>query len=97
MAIWSIYLIRDDSNSLYTGITIDVGRRFKEHCGADGKGAKYTRARKGLKLVYACELGSRSLACRADYRLKRLAKREKERIVTVSPGPSELCSRLGLG
>ena len=96
MAIWSIYLIRDDSNSLYTGITIDVDRRFHEHCDASGKGAKYTRARKGLTLVYACELGSRSLACRAEYRLKRLAKKDKERIVAGRPGASELCSRLGL-
>lgn len=96
MAIWSIYLIRDDSNSLYTGITIDVDRRFHEHRDAAGKGAKYTRARKGLTLVYTCELGSRSLACRAEYRLKRLAKKDKEKIVASRPGAPELCSRLGL-
>ena len=95
MASWSIYLIRDDCNSLYTGITVDVRRRFREHCGGL-KGAKYTRGRKGLTLAYSCELGTRVLASRVEYRLKKLPKKEKERIVAACPGATELCSILGL-
>jgi len=93
---WSIYLIRDEKGSLYTGISTDVKRRFKEHCEGTGKGAKYTRSRSHLSLVYSCALGSRSLASRAEYRMKRLIKKKKEEIVRLSCRKDALLARLDI-
>jgi putative endonuclease len=93
---WSVYMLRDQLGSLYTGITTDVSRRFDEHVKGGKRGAKYTRARKNLVLVYRCSLGSRSLAARAEYRLKRCRKAGKESIIEDQPDSEELMVRLGL-
>ena len=96
MTIWSIYVLRDETNSLYTGITTDVNRRLSEHRGSGRQGAKYSRLRKRFDLVYSCELGSRSLASRVEYRLKRLPKSEKERVVLISFDREQLLRFFGL-
>jgi putative endonuclease len=96
MSVWSLYVLRDETNSLYTGITTDVQRRLRQHRQSEGYGAKYTRSKKHLDLVYSCELGSRSLASRAEYRLKRLVKDEKERIVSIGFDRPGLLAHLGL-
>ena len=93
MSHWSLYLIRTRQNTLYTGITTDVAKRLSEHkCGRQG--AKYLRAKGPLQLVYSVELGSRSLASKAEYRLKKLSKAKKEAIVTESLSRSELLQLL---
>ncbi|MGB7247760.1 MAG: GIY-YIG nuclease family protein, partial [Phormidesmis sp.] len=74
-----VYLIRTRQNALYTGITTNIVQRLSEH--EQGKGAKYLRAKGPLRLVYAVELGNRSLATKAEYRIKRLAKSQKEAII----------------
>ncbi|MGB7085040.1 MAG: GIY-YIG nuclease family protein [Phormidesmis sp.] len=79
MASWFVYLIRTRQNALYTGITTNIVQRLAEH--EQGKGAKYLRAKGPLRLVYAVELGNRSLATKAEYRIKRLAKSQKEAII----------------
>ncbi|MEM9164663.1 MAG: GIY-YIG nuclease family protein [Cyanobacteria bacterium P01_F01_bin.4] len=77
---WSVYLIRTRHNALYTGITTDVAQRLSEH--EQGKqGAKYLRSKGPLKVVYQVALGSRSLASKAEYRIKKLSKPQKESIV----------------
>ena len=96
MPVWWIYLLRDETNNLYTGISTDVERRLAEHRQKGRLGAKYTRAKKRLELVYCCELGSRSLASQAEYRLKRLSKDEKETIVSGGYGRLPLLACLGL-
>ena len=96
MPAWSIYLLRDESGSLYTGISTDVERRLAEHRAKGRCGAKYTRAKNRLELAYSCELGSRSLASQAEYRLKRLLKKEKEMIVKEACNRCVLLDRLGL-
>jgi putative endonuclease len=78
---WSVYMLRDASQSLYVGVTTDVDRRLQEHKAGGLRGAKYTRSRKDLELVYACEIGSRSLASQVEYRLKRWPKSRKEELV----------------
>ncbi|MGD1866828.1 MAG: GIY-YIG nuclease family protein [Phormidesmis sp.] len=93
--VWFLYLVRTGQGSLYTGITIDVMKRFAEH-EQGKKGAKYLRAKGPLQLVYSVELGSRSLASKAEYRLKRLAKSQKESIVKKSLTRAELLQRLKL-
>lgn len=74
-AIWRLYLIECIDGSLYTGITTDVERRFQEHL--DGKGARYTRSHKPVRLVASCPVGSRAEALRAELALKRLPKDRK--------------------
>ncbi len=72
---WNLYLIECIDGSLYTGITTDVERRFQEHLG--GKGARYTRSHKPVRLVASCLVGSRAEALRAELALKRLPKAKK--------------------
>ncbi len=80
MTPWFLYLIRTTDNSLYTGITTDVARRFVQH--QSGKGAKALRGKGELSLVFSAQVGERSLALRVEYRIKQLTKRQKERLVT---------------
>lgn len=79
MTLWSLYLIRSADNSLYTGITTDVARRFMQH--QSGKGAKALRGKGELTLAFSAPVGERSLALRMEYRIKQLTKRQKERLV----------------
>jgi putative endonuclease len=85
VAVWSLYLIRTRQNTLYAGIATDVARRLEEHLGEGGRGSKYLRSRGPLELVYQAPVGDRSLATRAEARLKRLPKGGKEAIVEASP------------
>lgn len=76
---WYVYMVRCSDDSLYTGVAIDVHKRFAEH--AQGKGARYTRAKGVVELAYAACLDSKSLAFGAEWRIKRLTKIRKEMIV----------------
>ncbi|MGB5635426.1 MAG: GIY-YIG nuclease family protein [Waterburya sp.] len=80
--MWSVYMIRCGDNSLYTGISNDVPKRFEVHQSGSTKAAKYTRNRHPLQLVFSAEIGDKSAASRAEYRLKKLSKRSKELLVT---------------
>ncbi|MDD2900653.1 MAG: GIY-YIG nuclease family protein, partial [Desulfuromonadaceae bacterium] len=67
---WFVYIILCSDNSLYTGITTDVERRFRQH--AEGTGAKYFRGRKPLRVVYI-ECGhNRSTASSRETRIKEM-------------------------
>lgn len=70
-----LYLIRTADNKLYTGITTDVERRYQQH--QSGKGAKALRGKGELTLAFSAPVGDRSLALRAEYRVKQLTKRQK--------------------
>lgn len=72
--------MRCADNSLYTGITTDLARRFTEHAGG-GRGAKYTAARRPVRYEAAWQAPGRAEATRLEYRLKALAKTEKERLI----------------
>ncbi len=76
-----VYVLRCLDNSLYTGITTDVERRFDEHISGNGLGAKYTRTRKPVcvEAVWLCP--SRSEASKLEYAFKRLTKEKKESIL----------------
>lgn len=93
---WFLYLVRCADGSLYTGITTDVQRRFSEHCGIDGKqgksgkGAKFFRGKQPLSLVYQMEVAGRSAALKLEYRVKQLAKADKEALVMGRLAISEL-------
>jgi len=76
MSRYSVYLVECHDGSLYTGIAIDVARRFRQHEGGN-RGAKYLRGKGPLKLVYEQEIGDRSLASRVEARIKRMSRAEK--------------------
>jgi putative endonuclease len=80
-SIWFIYLIRTDKGSLYTGITTDVDRRFKEHDASGIRAAKFLKGKGPLTLAFFTEVGGRSHALKLEYRVKRLTKRKKEQII----------------
>lgn len=83
MKKWYVYMVRCRDNSLYTGITTDVKRRVQEHNGKpEDKGAKYTKARRPVKLVYHTRCNDRSSAASAEAALRKLPKREKEHLAT---------------
>ena len=72
---WSVYILRCGDGTLYTGITDDVPARLQAH--RNGKGAKYTRGRGPLELVYGEELESLSAAAKREWQIKQLKKQEK--------------------
>jgi putative endonuclease len=79
-ADYSIYLVRCADGSLYTGIAVDVARRFREHrLGA--RGAKYLRGKGPLQLAFVAVAGDRSEASRLEYRVKQLGRAAKEDLV----------------
>lgn len=83
---WLVYIVRCADNSLYTGITTDVGRRLAEHNSADGLAAKYTRSRRPVHLVYQETVSGRAEATRRESQIKRLSKSAKEALLTQVPG-----------
>jgi putative endonuclease len=82
-AIWYLYLIRSARGTLYTGITTDVARRFRQHAGQGRGASRYLRGSGPLQLVYRVRIGNHALALRAEHRLRRLRKAEKESIVST--------------
>jgi len=81
MLPWHLYILRCCDGSLYTGITTDVKRRILEHNGEGKKGAKYLRGKGPATLVFKKRIGGKSLASKAEYRVKRLSKTKKEMLV----------------
>ncbi len=84
MSVWSLYLIQCNNGSLYTGITTDVERRFKEHQSSSPKSAKYLRGKGPLTLVFREEIGNRSEASIAEARVKKLSRTEKDNLIKGS-------------
>lgn len=71
-----VYIVRCDDNTLYTGITTELERRVYEH-NYTNKGAKYTRSRRPVELVYFEDALNRSEACRREYEIKKMSRRDK--------------------
>lgn len=70
MSAWYLYILECRDGSLYTGITVDVERRFAQHMA--GKGARYTRARPPLRVLATFPYPDRASASRAEHAVKRL-------------------------
>jgi len=76
-AAWWVYMLRCADGSLYTGITTDVARRVAEHNGEGGLGARYTRSRRPVQLVYQEAVANRAEAARREAAIKRLDRTRK--------------------
>ena len=77
--MWYLYILRCGDGSLYTGITTDVEKRLEAH--RSGKGAKYTRGRGPLELVYREESGDHSEALKRELEIKALSREEKLKLI----------------
>jgi len=73
---WSVYIIRCDDGTLYTGVSTDVARRFAEHL-AGKRGARFFNGRRPLEVVFTETGHTRSAACRREAEIKRLSRAEK--------------------
>jgi predicted GIY-YIG superfamily endonuclease len=82
---WFVYILRCGDDSLYTGITSDVERRLAMH--RAGKGAKYTRGRGPLTVVYREQLPDKSAALRRERAIKGLSRREKLALIEQNRKP----------
>lgn len=78
---WFVYMLRCGDETLYTGITDEVQKRLAAH--RAGKGAKYTRGRGPLEVVYQEELPDKSAALKREYAIKQLRREEKERLISI--------------
>ena len=76
---WYLYILRCKDNTLYTGITTDVEKRLEAH--RSGKGAKYTRGRSPLELVYRESCCSHSDALKREHQVKMLTREEKQNLI----------------
>lgn len=79
MSQWHVYIVRCSDQSLYTGIAKDVAARIEKHNA--GKGARYTRGRLPVELVYRELVGEHGAALRRELAIKRLRARDKRRLV----------------
>ena len=79
--IWSVYIIRTVDDRLYSGVSCDVPRRYREHRAGGVRAAKYLKAHRPQALAFAKPIGSRSLAQKVEYHLKRLSRDQKETLI----------------
>jgi len=72
--------VRCHDGTLYTGVTTDLDRRVQQH--NDGTGARYTRARRPVRLVFSEPCGGRGDALRRELAIKALSRQEKQLLIT---------------
>ena len=82
MASWSVYILRCGDDSLYTGISNDVTARVERHNA--GKGARYTRSRLPVRLVWRRRVKDQSAALKLEAKLKKLSRAEKLGLIKPS-------------
>lgn len=81
---WHVYIVRCADKSLYTGVTTDVSRRVAEH--NSGQGAKYTRSRTPVELVWSHPYKNRSEAQISECAIKKKSRKQKERLIETLSG-----------
>jgi putative endonuclease len=85
---WFLYIVECEDGSLYTGIALDPQARFEAH--AAGKGARYTRSHRPLRLLLTVAFPDRSSALKAEYQVKRMPAPEKRRLVAAGVWPEAI-------
>ena len=75
--MWFVYILKCSDGTFYTGITKDIKRRVQEH-NSSVLGAKYTRGRRPVKLVYVIRKKNKSLAATQEYLIKKMSKKDKK-------------------
>ena len=77
--MWCLYILRCGDGTFYTGITTDVDKRLEAH--RSGRGAKYTRGRAPLEVIYRECCGTHSDALKREMEVKRLSREEKQTLI----------------
>jgi len=77
-----IYILKCSDETLYTGITTDLKRRVQEHNTSE-KGAKYTKLRRPVSLVYSEKSEDRSSASKREYAIKKLTRQQKLELINA--------------
>ena len=80
--MYYLYILKCADKTLYTGITTDLKRRIFEHNNSK-LGAKYTLARRPVRIVYSKKFKNRSLASKEEARIKKLGRAEKLKLISV--------------
>ena len=75
---WHLYILRCKDGTLYTGITNDLNRRFEEHQTNSPRCAKYLRGRQPLTMIYHTQFDNKSLALKAELKVKKLTASQKK-------------------
>ena len=78
---WFLYILRCVDGTFYTGITKDLKRRLKMHNA--GKGARYTRARRPVRMLYHETCGGRVRAMRREWAVKGFSRKQKQRLIAI--------------
>jgi putative endonuclease len=76
---WSVYILRCNDNTLYTGITNDLEKRIESH--SNGQASKYTRSRLPVEIVYLEQVKNRGEATKRELEIKALPRKEKIKII----------------
>ncbi len=79
--MYEVYIVECADGTLYTGITNALERRIEEHNSSD-KGAKYTRSRRPVKLVYQEKHSDRSAASKREYEIKKMPREKKKELLS---------------
>lgn len=87
---WVVYIILCTDDSLYTGISNDFVRRWRQHCGELKNGAKFFRGRKPQQLRFIEGSHSRSTALQREYQIKQLTRAEKNSLIQDAPAITHL-------
>jgi len=77
-----VYIVECNDSTLYTGIATDIQRRLYEHNNLK-KGAKYTKIRRPVKLVYSEIQDDRSMATKREYAIKKLTREKKIELINA--------------
>ena len=85
MSSWYVYIVECCDATLYTGITTNIEKRIREH-NTSRLGAKYTRARRPVVLVYIETSESRSSASRREYQIKQMTHQQKTTLIQTKIG-----------
>jgi putative endonuclease len=81
--MWYVYILKCADKTFYTGITIDLSRRVNEH-NESKLGARYTKSRRPVELVYSRKIKNRPLALKEELRIKRLSRPEKNKLIGLA-------------
>ncbi|MCU7918477.1 MAG: GIY-YIG nuclease family protein [Candidatus Thiodiazotropha sp. (ex Dulcina madagascariensis)] len=85
---WCVYILRCADQTLYTGIAKDLSKRLAQH--NKGAGAKYTRGRAPVELVFVESVQSHGDALRREYTIKRMSTAAKQNMIGRGPGKSDV-------
>lgn len=88
--MYYVYILRCSGDTLYTGIAADIDRRMAEHFGRTEKCAKYTRSHRAERLEALWSAENRSTASKLEYRIKKLSREQKLRLIENKINPEEI-------